>query len=60
MFIMEIKIQEGLIDLPVYEHQKHSPGSIIDSFAQQYNLDSESRGKLYETLCQTLQHFGGD
>lgn len=58
MFIMEVKIQDGLIDLPVYEHQRHCPGSLIDAFAVQHNLDSESRSKLYETLCQTLQHFG--
>jgi len=40
MFIMEVKIQNGLIDLPVYEHQRYCPGSLIDAFAAQHDLDS--------------------
>jgi len=58
MFIIEVKIHNGLIELPVYEHQRHCPGSLIDAFAAHHNLDSESRSQLYDTLCETLQFFG--
>jgi hypothetical protein len=44
---MEVRVRSGVIELPVYDDARSCPRSVIEYFAKEYELDSESRERLY-------------